>query len=62
MKIFVDNANEYKQTKVICIGACDTTNELVQLDPNLKNRIAEIEVNLLSENSIRTIGTTEISR
>lgn len=55
MKIFVDNANEYKQTKVICIGACDTTNELVQLDPNLKNRIAEIEVNLLSEKSIRTI-------
>ena len=55
MKIFVDNANEYKQTKVICIGACDTTNELVELDPNLKNRIAEIEVKLLSDKLIRTI-------
>lgn len=55
MKIFVDNANDYRKTKVICIGACDTTNELVELDPNLKNRIAEIEVNLLSEKSIRAI-------
>lgn len=55
LKIFVDNSSTYSQTKIICIGACDSAEELISLDSNLKNRISEIYVSLLSENNIRSI-------
>ena len=55
LKIFSDNANEYQKVKVICIGACDSANDLVRLEPDLKGRVAEIKVNLLSEKLIREI-------
>lgn len=55
LKIFVDNANKYDTTKIICIGANENINELLTLDPDLKNRIAEIPITLLSDNIIRKI-------
>ena len=55
LKIFVDVANQYNTTKVICIGASETASELVQFDPNLKHRVSEVRVPLLSENYIRSI-------
>lgn len=55
LKIFVDSANQYGQSKVICIGACESASELIQFDPNLRNRISEIRIPLLSENYIRHI-------
>lgn len=55
LKIFSDNANEYQTVKTICIGACDSANDFVRLDSNLKGRVAEIKVNLLDEESIRKI-------
>lgn len=55
LKIFVDVANQYSTTKVICIGACESASELVQFNPDLKNRVSEVRVPLLTENYIRNI-------
>ena len=55
VKIFIDSANEYPQVKIICIGAVGTARELIELDSNLNNRIAEIFVPLLSDSQIKQI-------
>jgi len=47
LKVFIDTANDYEDVKVVCIGAVGTARELVELDNNLKNRVAEIFVPLL---------------
>ena len=57
LKIFVDNANDYKVTKVVCIGACENATDLVKLEPDLKNRVDEIKVHMLSEAEIRKLIT-----
>lgn len=55
IKIFVDNANDYPLSKIICIGACESARDLLQLDPNLQTRVSEISVPLLSDEEIRGI-------
>lgn len=55
VKIFVDNANEYPLSKIVCIGACESAHELIQLDPNLSSRVSEISVPLLQNAEIEQI-------
>ena len=55
IKIFVDNANDYPTSKIICIGACQSAHELIQLDPNLKTRVSEVSVPLLKDEEIKKI-------
>lgn len=55
LKIFVDNSNLYPQTKVICLGAVTSSRELIELDPNLGNRLADINVPLLTDDEISSI-------
>ena len=55
IKIFVDNANDYPLSKIVCIGACQSAHELMQLDSNLKNRVSEISIPLLQEEDIEKI-------
>lgn len=55
IKIFVDNANDYEKSKVICIGACQSAHELLQLEPNLKSRVSEISIPLLQDEEIKSI-------
>lgn len=57
MKIFVDNANDYPLSKIICIGACQSAHELVELDPNLRTRVSEISIPLLKDEEIQEIIT-----
>lgn len=57
IKIFVDNANDYPLSKIVCIGACQSAHELMQLDSNLKNRVSEISIPLLKEEEIKQIIT-----
>lgn len=52
IKIFVDNANDYPKSKIICIGACESAHELIQLNPNIKSRVSEIAVPLLNDEEI----------
>ena len=55
IKIFVDNANDYPISKIICIGACQSAHELIQLDPNLQTRVSEVSVPLLDDDEIKKI-------
>jgi hypothetical protein len=55
IKIFIDAANDYPKVKIICIGAVGTARELLELDNNLNNRVAELHVPLLNENEIKSI-------
>ncbi len=47
MKIFMDQSVQYKSLKIIAIGAVGTAREVVQYEPEMKNRVAEIEVPLM---------------
>lgn len=55
MKIFIDMANDYAETKIICIGAVATARELIELDSNLHTRVSEIPVPLLKDEEIGQI-------
>lgn len=55
IKIFIDAANDYPKVKIICIGAVGTARDLLELDNNLNNRVAELLVPLLNENEIKSI-------
>ena len=55
LKVFVDIANEFPQTKTICIGACDSAHELIELDSNIKNRVAQIHIPMLSKEELSLI-------
>jgi hypothetical protein len=55
MKIFIDTANDYPDTKIICIGAVATARELIELDSNLMTRVSEIPVPLLKDEEIGQI-------
>ena len=57
LKVFIDQANKYPNLKVICIGAVDTAREIVKLDNNLKQRVYECEIPLLTDTEIKEIVT-----
>lgn len=61
IKIFVDNANDYSVSKIICIGACESAHELLKLDPNLRTRVSEVSVPLLKDDEISKIITNGFS-
>lgn len=55
MKIFMDMADEYPTLKVVAIGAVDTARQVVEYDPEMKNRVAEIHVPLMEDIEIKEI-------
>lgn len=56
MKVFMDMADEYRNLKIVAIGAVDTARQIVEYDPEMKNRVAEIHVPLMiQEELIRII-------
>lgn len=55
MKVFMDSSVEYNNLKIIAIGAVNTAREVVQFDPEMKNRISEIEVPLMNNEDLRDI-------
>ena len=55
MKVFMDLADEWPTLKIVAIGAVDTARLVVQYDPEMRNRISEIEVPLMSPSEIREI-------
>lgn len=52
IKVFIDSANDFPKVKIICIGAVGTARELLDLDNNLNNRIAQLQVPLLTNEEI----------
>lgn len=49
MKLFMDMSDEFKELKIIAIGAVNSAREIVNYDSEMKNRVAEIHVPLLNE-------------
>ncbi len=55
MKMFMDMTLTYPSLKMIFIGAVNSGREVIQYDPELRNRVAEIHVPLMSQIEIRQI-------
>lgn len=55
MKIFMDLADDYSDLKIIALGAVDTARQVVDYDPEMRNRVAEVRVDLMSEDEIMQI-------
>ena len=55
LKVFADASNDYPETKIICLGAVDSPRNILSLDTNLKGRVAEIKVPLLSKEETKSI-------
>ncbi len=55
MKVFMDSSVEFPSLRIIAIGAVNTAREVVQYDPEMRNRISEIEVPLMSNDDLKSI-------
>lgn len=55
MKVFMDLADDYPDLKIIALGAVDTARQVVDYDPEMRNRVAEIQVSLMTEAEIEAI-------
>jgi GTPase SAR1 family protein len=55
MKLFMDKSIKYNNLKIIAIGAVDTGREVIEYDSEMKKRISEIEVKLMSDVEIGKI-------
>ena len=55
MKLFMDKAKDYETSKIVVLGAADYGYEVVQHDTELNNRVAEVEVPLLTSLEITRI-------
>ncbi len=55
MKVFMDSSDVYGALKIIALGATDTARQVVEYDPEMKNRVAEIYVPLMDEGEIKAI-------
>jgi hypothetical protein len=55
MKLFMDTAREYPTVRIIAIGAVATARQVVQADAEMTNRLAQIEVPLMSKDELDAI-------
>jgi AAA domain len=54
-KLFSDLAAEYPNVKIVAIGATETAREVVQYDPEMANRVAELHVPLMQPDELSLI-------
>jgi len=57
MKVFMDSAATYPDVKIIAIGAVDSAREVIQYDPEMRNRVAEIAVPLMTQEELTQVLT-----
>lgn len=55
MKVFVNLSAQYKELKIIALGAVNTAREVVKSDKEMRKRVAEIHVELMSDDEIKEI-------
>jgi len=55
LKVFSDLSAEYRDLKLIAIGATDTAREVVEYDPEMRHRVAEILVPLMTDDELAEI-------
>lgn len=64
LKVFMDCAVDYQDVKIIAIGAVETARQVVEYDPEMRNRVSEIHVDLMTEAEILKIiekGTSALN-
>ena len=55
MKVFMDLSDDYPELKIIALGAVDTARQVVDYDHEMRNRVAEVHVSLMTEPEIAAI-------
>lgn len=55
MKVFMDLSDDYHELKIIAIGAVDTARQVVDYDNEMRNRVAEVHVSLMTQQEISCI-------
>lgn len=55
MKVFMDKSAKYEKVKVIALGAVNSGREVIEYDAEMKKRISEIEVTLMSKDELNKI-------
>lgn len=55
MKVFMDLSDSYDMLKIIALGAVDTARQVVEYDKEMRNRVAEVPVDLMTEKEIESI-------
>lgn len=55
MKVFMDSSVEFPTLKIIALGAVNSAREVVQYDSEMKGRISELEVPLMSHDNLKRI-------
>jgi energy-coupling factor transporter ATP-binding protein EcfA2 len=52
MKVFMDTAAEFPDVRIVAVGAVDSAREVVQYDPEMRNRVAEVAVPLMTPDEL----------
>ena len=55
MKVFMDLSDDYPELKIIALGAVETARQVVDYDHEMRNRVAEVHVSLMTEQEIAAI-------
>ena len=55
LKVFMDLSDDYPELKIIALGAVDTARQVIDYDPEMRYRVAEIHVGLMTEREIAAI-------
>jgi len=55
MKVFMDLSDEYPEVKIVALGAVETARQVVEHDNEMRHRVAEIHVTLMTELEISSI-------
>ena len=55
MKVFMDLSDQYEELKIVALGAVDTARQVIEYDSEMRNRVAEIRVDLMTDGEIENI-------
>lgn len=55
MKVFMDLSDDFGDLKIVALGAVDTARQVVDYDPEMRNRVSEIHVDLMTPEEIKNI-------
>jgi len=51
----MDLSDEYETLKIIAIGAVNTARQVIEYDEEMKNRVSEIPVQLMTDSEIKKL-------
>lgn len=55
MKVFMDLSDDYQNLKIVALGAVDTARQVVDYDPEMRFRVSEIHVELMTPREIEAV-------